>query len=111
MKLEKQADVIIADHAKKDSPAESISWKFIQDSVKEGSLKDVTAYKKSISQPASQQQPKSRRTPFTTDDDRILAEWVTEAERLGYVTKGNVLYQELERVVRCRVSIILGTGT
>lgn len=45
------------------------------------------------------QQPRKGRTPFTAEDDRILAEWVRKAERNGAVTRGNELYRELELTV------------
>jgi hypothetical protein len=106
VKLEKQADFIIADHAIKGYPVESISWKLIEDSVKEGRLQDVAAYRKIPSQPAGQP-PRSTRRPFTAEDDRFLAEWVAKAERSGEVTKGNILYQKLEQVVRRRAFTIL----
>ena len=41
MDLEKQADLIIADHARKDTPPGSISWKFIEQSVAKGVLEDI----------------------------------------------------------------------
>lgn len=42
---------------------------------------------------------KKGRTPFTPEDDRILAKWVREAERKGIPTKGNELYQQLAEQV------------
>ncbi|KAF7943989.1 hypothetical protein EAE96_010401 [Botrytis aclada] len=95
-KLEKNAEIIIADHKRKDAPPGSISWKFIEDSAKAGKLVGVEEYRcggapeRAFAQPA-----KSTRTPFTAEDNRILTQWVLEGEHLGRSTKGNELYIEL----------------
>jgi hypothetical protein len=104
VKLEKQADITIADHALKDGPVGSISWKFIQDSVREGKLKDRTKYPAGPStrspRPVGSGQPiKKSRTPFTAEDDRILTEWVLQAQNHGARAKGNQLYIQLEKTV------------
>ena len=52
------------------------------------------------SRPVGSSQPtRNTRTPFTAADDRALALWVTNAERQGLSTKGNDIYQQLERIV------------
>lgn len=104
MKLEQQADFIIADHARKDCPAGSVSWKFIEASVKAGELKDAKLYPAGSSthtpRAAGSGQPtRQSRTPFTAEDDRILADWVLEAECIGAPTKGNELFKRLEEKV------------
>jgi hypothetical protein len=113
--IEKQADLIIADHAVKGTPAGSISWKFIEQSVAKGELEDVEDYLAgppagTIRAVGSAQPMKKGRTPFTAEDDRILMEWCTRAERKGLSIKGNDLYKQLEEKVRpCRA--ILETKT
>lgn len=104
MKLDKQADIVIADHALANSPAGSISWKYIQDSVNDGVLKDPEEYPARPHAQAPQligsgQPPKKTRRAFTAEDDLVLARWVAEAERDGRPTSGNALYQELEAKV------------
>ncbi|TGO27151.1 hypothetical protein BPAE_0046g00120 [Botrytis paeoniae] len=98
-KLEKNAEIIIADGARKDAPPGSFSWKFIEESAKAGKLVDMEEYRCGASERASERafaQPvKSTRTPFTAEDDRILTQWVLEGERMGRSTKGNQLYIEL----------------
>ncbi|AEO63969.1 uncharacterized protein THITE_2037256 [Thermothielavioides terrestris NRRL 8126] len=42
--LEKHADVLIADHARKDTPAGSVSWKYVEDSVAKGELLNIEDY-------------------------------------------------------------------
>ncbi|TGO40108.1 hypothetical protein BHYA_0042g00410 [Botrytis hyacinthi] len=98
-KIEKNAEIIIADGARKDAPPGSISWKFIEESAKAGKLVDMEVYRCGASERASErayaQPAKSTRTPFTAEDDRILTQWVLEGKRLGRSTKGNQLYIEL----------------
>ncbi|KAK8085118.1 hypothetical protein PG997_006389 [Apiospora hydei] len=98
--LEKNADYMIADHVRKDSPQGSYSWKWIEDSVKKGKLLDADDYLiggKPEEQPrAGPSAPgKSTRTPFTEEDDRILMQWVLRRERQGESILGNKIYQEL----------------
>lgn len=102
-KIEKNAEIIIADGVRKDAPPGSISWKFIEESAKAGKLVDMEEYRCGASERAPEranaQPAKSTRTPFTAEDDRILTQWVLEGERLGRKIKGNELYIELaERV-------------
>ncbi|PMD31138.1 hypothetical protein L207DRAFT_573195 [Hyaloscypha variabilis F] len=99
--LEKQADLIIADHARKDIPPGSISWKFIEQSVAKGVLEDIEDHRAgppvgTIREVGSVQPAKKGRTPFTAEDDRILMEWCIKAERKGLSLKGNDLYKQLE---------------
>lgn len=99
--LEKQANLVISDHARSDCPAGSVSWKYIDESVKKGRLEDVEDHRAgpkeySPREVGSGRPTKQRRTPFTTDDDRILANWVLDAERDGLATKGNEIYKQLE---------------
>ena len=105
MPLEKQADIVIADHARKDIPPGSISWKFIERSVANGELEDIEKHRAgppagTIREVGSAQPARKGRTPFTPEDDRILMEWCIKAERAGLSLKGNDLYKQLEAVVR-----------
>ena len=104
MDLEKQADLIIADHARKHIPPGSISWKFIEQSVAKGVLEDIEDHRAgppvgTIREVGSVQPAKKGRTPFTAEDDRILMEWCIKAERKGLSLKGNDLYKQLEAKV------------
>lgn len=102
--LEKQANFVIADHARKNAPPGSVSWKWIEQSLKTGALEDVKKYpagpsERQIREVGSAIPPRRGRTPFTSEDDRILMEWVAEAERSGASIKGNEIYKELEKLV------------
>lgn len=102
VKLEKLADVIIADHARKDAPANSVSWKYIAESVKSGQLADIAEYR--IGGPAGPARStvgtsapvKQTRTKFTDEEDRALVEWV----RAQPYSRGNVSYQQFAERVR-----------
>jgi hypothetical protein len=109
VKLDKHADIIIADHAKKNNPMGSISWTFIDQSVARGRLEDAEDHRAgpethTVREVGSAQPPRSGRTPFTAQDDRDLFIWVTKAERTGIPLKGNDMYQQLEQIVRLRHS-------
>ncbi|KAK1755622.1 TRF2-interacting telomeric protein/Rap1 C terminal domain-containing protein [Echria macrotheca] len=97
VQLEKFADVRIADHARKDAPSGSVSWKYIEDSVKEGELRDINAYTKNpgpSQHPVASTQPaKATRNKFTPEEDRLLRVWVLEQEHLGEKLGGNKIYQ------------------
>lgn len=100
VKLEKNADFIIADHARADAPPNSISWRWIDDCISQGRMLDADDYPATKRQSTAQNPrpsggTKTTRTPYTAADDRILTQWVRGAERAGKSTKGNIIYQEL----------------
>jgi len=69
--------------------------------VKQGQLLDIDEYRagpaeKTIREVASRQPTRVGRIPFTAEDDRLLMEWVTRAERQGASIKGNEIYKQLE---------------
>lgn len=102
--LEKQADIVIGDHARKDVPAGSISWTYIEQSVKKGKLEDIENHRAgpavgTIRTVGSAQPTKKGRTPFTAEDDRLLMEWCARAEKKGASLKGNEIYIQLEERV------------
>lgn len=106
--LEKHADVLIADHARKDVPFGSVSWKYIKDSISEGELADIDIYRiehptTKKARPASADpkmsiHTKRTRTPFTPQDDHILVHWVLRGEGIARgqgSSRGNQLYRDL----------------
>jgi hypothetical protein len=102
--VEKNADYLIVDHVKKEVPAGSYSWRWIEESVRTGRLLDPEDF--SVGRPAQELRPvgtaqqKSTRTPFTEEDDLILSRFVTRHELSGEATSGNRIYRELEVKVR-----------
>ena len=100
-KFEKQADYLIADHVRKEAPAGSISYKFIDESIRNGALGDPSQHLAgpplgTVRNVGSAIPSSSRRNPFTSEDDRILWEWVEECKGKGALVKGNTIYQQLE---------------
>lgn len=117
--MEQKADVLIADHARKDAPAASVSWKYVTESVAKGELLNIEDYK--IHQTTAPRQanaprpvgssipPRGTRTPFTQQDDEILLAWVRQNKRAGKSIKGNAIYVDLAELVR-RSREYLGQG-
>lgn len=101
MKLEKFADILIADSERKDAPPNSVSWKYIDLSVRNGVLEDVEKHR--IHRPSAAQRAvgstapaKKTRTKFTLHDDMILTKHVHEMEAMGESVGGNGMWPILE---------------
>lgn len=99
---EAHSNIIIADHAQTKQPIGSISWTFIDQSVKNGRLEDqedhrADAATREVREVGSAQPARQGRIPFSVEDDTMLMEWCTRAERQGASVKGNVLFQQLEK--------------
>ncbi|KAL9099473.1 MAG: hypothetical protein Q9163_005036 [Psora crenata] len=100
--LEKQADVRIVDHARKEALPGTHSYTYIEKSIRnacpenledhvvgppEGTVRSIG----SIAQP-----PKVTRNKYTPEDDCILWDWVnTNPQKIGG-TDGNEIYKQLE---------------
>jgi hypothetical protein len=102
VKIESNADHVIADHCRKDCPAGSLSFEFITAAITTGQLPDPDQHRAGpppgTIRPAGFGIPgKTTRTPFTAEDDRILWDWVQSSERKGGKVKGNDLYKQLEQ--------------
>ncbi|KND88159.1 Telomeric repeat-binding factor 2-interacting protein 1 [Tolypocladium ophioglossoides CBS 100239] len=96
--LEKQADILIADHARKDAPAGSCSWKFVTESVDHGIMQLKDRYQIGPApgvprQVGSGRPIKRTRTPFTHADDVVLVKWVLSHDKSPM---GNKMYQQIE---------------
>ncbi|PZC96477.1 Myb-DNA-bind-2 multi-domain protein [Pyrenophora tritici-repentis] len=101
--LEKQADYLIADHFQNHCPPGSISYQFIEESIKQGELANPDDHPAGppIGQAreagATHQPPKIGRSAYTAEEDRILYKWVRDAEAAGGLASGNELYKQLEQ--------------
>lgn len=101
VRLEAQADYVIADHYRKDCPAGSISYKFIDKAIESGELPDPQDHPAgpahgAIRDVGSGAPSKGTRTPFTAEDDRVLWQWVERCKTEGQLVKGNEIYKQLE---------------
>lgn len=104
VRLEKQADMLIADHVKRNGaapPPGSYSWKWIDYSVKNGFLQPRDDYRIEGVPAAGASAPTKgkQRVKFTKEDDDILANFVLNQERQGNPTKGNVIFEALYKKV------------
>ncbi|KAF2680888.1 hypothetical protein K458DRAFT_344746 [Lentithecium fluviatile CBS 122367] len=102
VKLEKQADYMITDHCRRDCPPGSISYRFVEQSVKKGELEDPEQHLAGppvgTARPAgSAARPaKGGRAAYTAEEDRILYKWVRDCEGRGLLSGGNEMYKQLE---------------
>ncbi|KAF3042638.1 hypothetical protein E8E12_004010 [Didymella heteroderae] len=103
VKLEKQADFLIADHIYKDCAPGTISYEFIDKSIAEGAVLDPDDFPAgprvgtardvgSMVRPA-----KGTRAAYTPEEDRQLYKWVRDAQANGVAVSGNELYKQLEK--------------
>jgi hypothetical protein len=95
--LEKNADILICDHARKDALHGSLSWTFIDDSVKHGIIQLQDRYV--IGGRSDTARPvggggltKGTRTAFTHADDVFLITWLHSHSDSR---EGNKTYQEM----------------
>ncbi|KAK3899860.1 hypothetical protein C8A05DRAFT_36504, partial [Staphylotrichum tortipilum] len=100
VRMEQQADVLVADHLRKrDAPDGSVSYKYIDACVANGALVEMDEHRifqTGGARPAgSSRRAKGTRTPFTESDKRILVTWVRKCEAAGESINGNVIYQTL----------------
>ncbi|KAJ4336354.1 hypothetical protein N0V87_005505 [Didymella glomerata] len=103
VKLEKQADFLIADHFRRECPSGTISYEFIDKSIAQGRVLDPDDFPAgprvgtardvgSIVRPA-----KGTRAAYTPEEDRQLYKWVRDAQANGVAVSGNELYKQLEK--------------
>ncbi|KAJ5093911.1 hypothetical protein N7456_009772 [Penicillium angulare] len=98
--LEKYADVKLVDHVRKNLPADTYSYKYVEKSVRNGKLEDLEDYQAgpSAQRPvgASNIPQKKTRSEYTLHDDQILFDWLYPYEQeedapIG----GNNIYKKL----------------
>lgn len=100
--LDKEADIKIVDHARKEQLPGTYSYQYIEFSVRNGALEDLEEHAVGSSMGTARiagstiQPPRSARTKFTPEDDRVLVDWVHQVERDGGATSGNEIYKQLE---------------
>ncbi|OAR03040.1 hypothetical protein LLEC1_04275 [Akanthomyces lecanii] len=96
--LEKDADYLVADHARKDAPSGSISWKFITESVENGVVQLPDRYKIAHAPLTPRRVASGRpvihsRAAFTEEEDAVLASWVLAHDSNQ---TGNEIYKQFE---------------
>jgi TRF2-interacting telomeric protein/Rap1 - C terminal domain/Rap1 Myb domain len=100
--LEKQADVCLYDHARKNPPPGMYSYRYIELSIRNGQLEDLEAHRiGGVSSRAARPvgsvvlASKGSRNAFTEAEDQMLWDWVKPFEGMRG-SSGNVLFQQLE---------------
>ena len=84
----------------------SHSYRFIEQSIRKGRLENLDDHRagpivgtvRSVACVSSA--PKTTRTTYTPEDERILLGWVRKGAEEGAKLRGNTLFMSLERVVR-----------
>ena len=100
--LEKQADVLIVDHARKNAPVGTHSYKFIEQSIRNGILEDLADHvvgpSRSVDRPVGSMitAPKGSRSKYTEAEDQLLWDFIKPYEAAGGATGGNEIYKQLE---------------
>lgn len=100
--LEKQADICLYDHARKNPPPGMYSYRFVEHSVRNGQREDLEAHRiGSLNRRAERPvgsvtlASKGSRNAFTEADDQMLWDWLKPLEGMRG-SAGNVIYQQLE---------------
>lgn len=104
VKLDSNADHIIADHLRRDCPPGSLSYTWIETSVRDQRLADKDSHRAGPSTGPVRvapglQRPSGGRVPFTAQDDIVLWNWVQQHGSKSKGILGNELYKQLEAVV------------
>jgi len=97
---DKQADIIIAVHPS-NAPPGAVSWKYIENAIQtsvEPDINDYLLHPRKDEQNTSDsviEQTKTKRTPFSDADDKLLIDWVTSHHLQGGALNGNEIYKQL----------------
>ncbi|KAF2453776.1 hypothetical protein BDY21DRAFT_355032 [Lineolata rhizophorae] len=98
------ADYLIADHVRRDAPPRSLSYTFLEASVRNGALANPDLHRAGPApgsvRPAGAGNvlpTKTGRTKFTAEDDKCLWKWVSSHGKDGASTSGNEIYKQLEQ--------------
>ncbi|EXJ89545.1 hypothetical protein A1O3_02612 [Capronia epimyces CBS 606.96] len=102
--LDKQADIKLVDHAKKNNAPGTHSYKYVEFSIRKGRLESLADHAVGVATSAARPvgstvtAPRTGRMHFTSDEDQFLWNWVKPFESRGGPSKGNEIYKQIERV-------------
>ncbi|KAJ5513349.1 hypothetical protein N7463_002901 [Penicillium fimorum] len=101
--MEKDADVKLVDHTRKDLPGDTFSYQYVERSINKGRLEDLEVHRAGPSAPrpmgAFNIPTKSTRSFFTLKEDQILFDWIAHFEQEpGAPVQGNRIYQDLSEL-------------
>ncbi|PYI11349.1 hypothetical protein BO78DRAFT_358926 [Aspergillus sclerotiicarbonarius CBS 121057] len=96
---EKDADIRLVDHKRKNLPSDAYSFKFVEDSYRKGELQDLESYKAGPSEArpvgATNIATRGHKVYYTLEDDQMLWDWMQPHERAKASIGGNKIYQAL----------------
>ncbi|GFF72246.1 hypothetical protein IFM53868_00766 [Aspergillus udagawae] len=97
---EKDADIKLVDHTRKNLPTDTYSFKFVEDSVRRGELADLEAYRAGPSAPrpvgATHISTRAHKVAYSLQDDQLLWDWVQPYEKDPRAPiSGNLIYKQL----------------
>ncbi|GAQ03385.1 telomeric repeat-binding factor 2-interacting protein 1 [Aspergillus lentulus] len=97
---EKDADIKLVDHTRKNLPSDTYSFKFVEDSVRRGELADLEAYRAGPSAPrpvgATHISTRAHKIAYSLQDDQLLWDWVQPYEKDPRAPiSGNLIYKQL----------------
>ncbi|PYI14253.1 hypothetical protein BO99DRAFT_345443 [Aspergillus violaceofuscus CBS 115571] len=98
--FEKDAEIKIVDHKRRNLPPDTYSFKFIEDSIRKGRMQNLEPYRAGPSEArpvgASYIPTRNHKVPYTVADDQFLWDWMQKYERDSTASiSGNKIYQEL----------------
>ncbi|PYH45093.1 putative transcription factor Rap1 [Aspergillus saccharolyticus JOP 1030-1] len=98
--FERDAEIKLVDHKRKNLPPDTYSFKFVEDSLREGRMQNLEPYRAGPSEArpvgASYIPTRNHKVPYTIADDQVLWDWVQQYERDPTASiAGNKIYQEL----------------
>lgn len=101
---EKKADYLIADHCRRDCPPGSISYTFIEESIKNGEIATPEDHRAGpqvgeTREAGSVRPAKGTRAMYTAEEDVILYKWVRDNGGEHGSAMGNEIYKQLEKKV------------
>lgn len=101
VKLEKQADILLVDHKRKNAAPGTHSYKYVELSIRDGRLENLDDHIVGGTARADRpvgsvtMAPKGGRTFYTEADDQLLWNWIKPLEDVGGYTAGNEIYKQL----------------
>ena len=102
VQLEKQADILLVDHQRKNAAPGTHSYRYVELSIRNGRLENlddhVIGATSRVHRPVGSvtMASKGGRNNYTEADDQLLWDWVKPLEDTGQPTAGNEIYKQLE---------------
>lgn len=103
--LDKQADVRLVDHAKKNNAPGTHSYRYVERSIRKGRLENLSDHAvgvpRRVGRPVGSTTTAPRlgtRMPYTPEEDQFLWNWMKPFEARGGQWKGNEIYKQIEQV-------------